>query len=328
MRTRREIESFAAAHGFRAEIVEKVARLVAILRRMSEQEALAGAWVLKGGTALNLFHLDLPRLSVDIDVNYIGHAGADAMRAARPSFERVLTGCCEREGCSVLREPHEHAGGKFRLRFPSAFTASSNLEVDVSYVARVPLLGVESRRLALPEVDEALAVPALTLHELAAGKFAALASRAAARDHYDAARLLEATPGLTRDPGFRLAFVCAAAGARKDYLRERHELPPLEPRDVEQRLLPLLRVRPGESPANASELALRLREQVGPAVREALAWTAGERRFLQGVLDDGALEPAHLTGDAALQQRVREQPMLRWKVQHVRRHRGLDATPN
>ncbi len=156
MRTRREIESFAATHGFRAEIVEKVARLVAILRRMSEQEALAGAWVLKGGTALNLFHLELPRLSVDIDVNYIGHAGADAMRAARPSFERVLTGCCEREGCSVLREPHEHAGGKFRLRFPSAFTASSNLEVDVSYVARVPLLGVESRRLALREVDEAL----------------------------------------------------------------------------------------------------------------------------------------------------------------------------
>ena len=28
--------------------------------------------VLKGGTALNLFFFDLPRLSVDIDLNYVG----------------------------------------------------------------------------------------------------------------------------------------------------------------------------------------------------------------------------------------------------------------
>ena len=27
----------------------------------------------KGGTAINLFYLDLVRLSVDIDLNYIGH---------------------------------------------------------------------------------------------------------------------------------------------------------------------------------------------------------------------------------------------------------------
>jgi len=31
--------------------------------------------LLKGGTALNLFLLDLPRLSVDIDLNYIGACG-------------------------------------------------------------------------------------------------------------------------------------------------------------------------------------------------------------------------------------------------------------
>jgi hypothetical protein len=28
--------------------------------------------VLKGGTAINLFYLDLARLSVDIDLNYVG----------------------------------------------------------------------------------------------------------------------------------------------------------------------------------------------------------------------------------------------------------------
>ncbi|MCG2795115.1 MAG: nucleotidyl transferase AbiEii/AbiGii toxin family protein [Actinomycetia bacterium] len=36
-----------------------------------------GKLVLKGGTALNLFYLDMPRLSVDIDLNYIGAAGRE-----------------------------------------------------------------------------------------------------------------------------------------------------------------------------------------------------------------------------------------------------------
>jgi hypothetical protein len=35
--------------------------------------------VLKGGTALNLFVLDVPRLSVDIDLNYIGAADRETM---------------------------------------------------------------------------------------------------------------------------------------------------------------------------------------------------------------------------------------------------------
>ena len=45
--------------------------------------------VLKGGTALNLFLFDLPRLSVDIDVNYIGSADRDVMLEERPTVDRA-----------------------------------------------------------------------------------------------------------------------------------------------------------------------------------------------------------------------------------------------
>ncbi len=66
--------------GFRAEILEKVIRLILekvirlidLLNSFSNDEYLASRIALKGGTALNLFHFDLPRLSVDIDSNYIG----------------------------------------------------------------------------------------------------------------------------------------------------------------------------------------------------------------------------------------------------------------
>ena len=69
------VRRVASATGFREEVVEKVLYLTAILARFRTHPALQHAWVLKGGTAINLFHLDVPRLSVDIDLNFIG--GAD-----------------------------------------------------------------------------------------------------------------------------------------------------------------------------------------------------------------------------------------------------------
>ena len=57
----------AEATGFRPEILEKVIYLIHLLNRFSEDPYLHNRLVLKGGTALNLFCFDYPRLSVDID---------------------------------------------------------------------------------------------------------------------------------------------------------------------------------------------------------------------------------------------------------------------
>ncbi len=66
------IRRVATATGFREEIVEKVLYLEAILDQLCRHPDLEGKWTLKGGTALNLFWMDVPRLSVDIDINYVG----------------------------------------------------------------------------------------------------------------------------------------------------------------------------------------------------------------------------------------------------------------
>jgi len=46
--------------------------------------------VLKGGTALNLFFFEVPRLSVDIDLNYVGKTERQEMLLERPEVERAL----------------------------------------------------------------------------------------------------------------------------------------------------------------------------------------------------------------------------------------------
>lgn len=72
--TRRELVKFAAETGFEAPSLEKVARLEEVLTAVAEHPRLASSLVLKGGTALNLFFGSPSRLSVDLDLNYVGRS--------------------------------------------------------------------------------------------------------------------------------------------------------------------------------------------------------------------------------------------------------------
>ena len=69
-----EIQQTAAALGFRPDSLEKVFRLLSLLEALRSNAFLRPRIALKGGTALNLFFFEVPRLSVDIDLNlnYIG----------------------------------------------------------------------------------------------------------------------------------------------------------------------------------------------------------------------------------------------------------------
>src|SRR3989338_10480223 len=83
--------------GFRTEILEKVIRLIDLLNALANDEFLCSRIALKGGTALNLFHFDLPRLSVDIDLNYIGSVDREGMEEERPKIEQAVQAVCSRE---------------------------------------------------------------------------------------------------------------------------------------------------------------------------------------------------------------------------------------
>ena len=324
MITSRDVNEAAGASGFRPDVVEKVLRLRGILERLDRHPITRGAWLLKGGTALNLLYLEVPRLSVDIDLNFVGAQDVDEMRKARPEFERALESVCEREGCTIKRAPTEHAGGKFRLRFASVVGGSQSLEVDVSYVARVPLLGTERRATLFPPGDS-IEVPTLPLLELAAGKFTALVQRTVARDAFDAANLLNLEPGLMESPGFRLAFVCSAAGGRFDPrdLRPTDRTPDLVA--VQQQLIPMLRQEADGSVPDPEELRTWIGRRLEGAVKRLLDWSISERRFLDRLHDEGVVDAEALHADPAMQERIRTQPMLLWKAQNVRNFRQGDA---
>jgi len=80
----------AEATGFRAEMLEKSVRMLALLDAIRDHPLLDGKLALKGGTALNLFVFNVPRLSVDIDLNYVGAASRDDMLEERPKIEAAI----------------------------------------------------------------------------------------------------------------------------------------------------------------------------------------------------------------------------------------------
>jgi len=89
--------------------------LLNALRSHHSEDGIA----LKGGTALNLFIFDVPRLR-SIDLNYIGTPDRETMLAERPKLEQALQAVCGREGLTVKSLPSDHAGGKWRLTYIAA----------------------------------------------------------------------------------------------------------------------------------------------------------------------------------------------------------------
>ncbi|MGI5923516.1 MAG: nucleotidyl transferase AbiEii/AbiGii toxin family protein [Lentisphaeria bacterium] len=316
--SRERLMAESEATGFRPEVLEKVIHLLNLLNVFQRHPALGGRLALKGGTALNLFCFDLPRLSVDIDLNYVGAAGREEMLADREKVERAVQVVCQREELSVTRVPSDHAGGKWRLRYGSALGGSGNLEVDLNFMFRVPLWPVASMDSVDVGTYSASGIPVLDLHELAAGKLAALFARQASRDLFDAHQLLTSAE-LDADR-LRLAFILYGAMNRRDWRTITLDDVGCDPRELENQLLPVLSntVRESLQAGWAEQMVATCRERLSGLVQ----LTHKEAEFLDRLLDHGDIVPSLLTEDAEMTSRMQEHPLLKWKALNVQRHRS------
>ena len=318
--TRQDVEREAAAAGFAAEAFEKATRLLSLLNALRSHPFLKRRIALKGGTALNLFVFDVPRLSVDIDLNYIGSADRDTMLAERPRLDEAIQAVCGRERLTVKRVPGEHAGGKWRLGFASALLPGGNLELDVNFLLRIPLWPVRllhSRRLGSFQAAE---VPVLDAHELAAGKLAALLARGASRDVFDTVEMLR------RDDldaaRLRLAFVVYGGANRTDWRRVSADHVHLEGHDLERELLPTLRIQAAGGRAGIAAWARKLVDECRERLAVVLPLADEEREFLTLLNDRGQIVPELLTRDETMKATIRKHPALLWKAQNVARRGG------
>jgi hypothetical protein len=76
--------------GFVRDTLEKVTRLADILEYLNTNPVLKDSLALKGGTAINLTIFNLPRLSVDIDMDYLITNSREEMLERREIINRTI----------------------------------------------------------------------------------------------------------------------------------------------------------------------------------------------------------------------------------------------
>jgi predicted nucleotidyltransferase component of viral defense system len=316
------LQRIAEETGHQTGTLEKVMRLLDLLQEIAHDSVLADRLVLKGGTALNVFHLGLDRLSVDIDLNYVGALDLAVMEAERPTVDAALNRLLVSQGYGIRRQPDEHAGGKWIGRYASALGGNGTLEVDVNYMARQPLFGA-ARMNSVPLGDmRATDVLVLDIHEIVAGKLVALIDRHAARDLFDARRILS-IDGLDWSR-IKAAILALGASGRRDWRTMSVDAIKGDPRELRQKLAICL---PRDRFAGKGDVDAWVDETVA-LCRERFAFlfalTANESEFLDGVLDRGEINADLLDVAPEVRARIGAMPMLAWKCQHIRKHRGLD----
>lgn len=204
----------------RERYVEQVQLLMRLLPAIAAEEVFA----LKGGSAINLFYRDMPRLSVDIDLTYVPiEDRAVSLQQIDATLDRIMDsfGRSNRD----VRLQRIAGGGNLETRIMASRGAAS-VKIETSPVMRGTVLSPVPMRVS-DAVEEAFGfaeMPVLAFEDLFAGKLHAALDRQHPRDLYDV-HLLYENEGLTDDL-FRvfLVYVCASG-------RPPHELlaPPAIP---------------------------------------------------------------------------------------------------
>lgn len=262
-------------------------------------------FALRGGTAINLFIRDLPRLSIDLDLVCLDHAlpherAFDHIaESLRRSEERL-----EAHGYRVRRIPVTNAA-ETRL-----LVRQGNLEIRVGVSAvmrgtvhpsRMLSIGARASTLLMCELQ----VPVVSLEDAYGGKLAVAMERQHPRDLFDILQLFQHEARAGIPAAVRRAFVVYLAC----YARPMHEVlfPPLKPLDQGfWRSFKGLTAKPVELSA-----LLVARERMMHELQNGL--DADERRFLLSLAinrpDCSALGIPHLE----------ELPGIRWKLRNLSR---------
>jgi hypothetical protein len=264
-------------------------------------------FALKGGTALNLFVMDMPRLSVDIDVVYTDHRPSreDAMNEISRTLKEIKN---RLDGIGISSEFLRTKSGEETKVLVQR--GNSQVKLEVNFVFRGTVLPTQERNLAdtaREQFTTNLSLPLLADSELYGSKLVAALDRQHPRDFFDVHGLFQST-GLT--PEIVECFVCYVSG----HNRPIHEV--LFSRDLDLRLAYESEFQ--GMTRNEVKLAdlLSTRERLRAELSRML--TESQKLFLIGLAtcepDWELMECTHL----------KEMPAIQWKQENLIRLKNLN----
>jgi len=266
-------------------------------------------FAMKGGTALNLFVQDMPRLSVDIDVVFTDHTMSreDALTAINADLKQIATVLTARGLSVVMPRKPDGEEAKLFIRDDSA-----EVKIEVNHVFRGTLLPIRTVALsptAQHMFTSDLSVPMLDTAELYGSKLVAAMDRQHPRDIFDVLKMYEKF-GL--DSAFVDCFVAYLAG----HNRPVHEV--LFSADAPFESIYETHFKGMTTNEISLEALLKTRAQLKADLPKAL--TQRHKDFLLSLVK---IEPAwDLLPFAAL----RDLPALKWKLINLEKLKASKAS--
>ena len=188
--------------------VDQVRLLLSVLPDIAGEDVFA----LKGGTAINLFYRDMPRLSVDVDLTYLPVRDRDAsLKDIDDTLDRIAMAITARNRALVTRRIRGGGAGDTRA---AVSDGRSEIKIETSPVTRGTVATPTAMTASESVIERFGFVEAnvVAFEDLYAGKLNAALSRQHPRDLFDIMLLYE-NEGIT-DELFRV-FLAYVASSRR-----------------------------------------------------------------------------------------------------------------
>ncbi len=198
---RTELGKQAKQYGFVRDTYEKVCRLSQVLTFIENDNFLSESLALKGGTAINLMFFSLPRLSVDIDLDFIHNLPKEEMIKSKELITEKFHTFMRNQGYTLEEKISKttHALNSSVFSYINAGGVKDRIKIEVNYMLREHILKPEIRSVNKIEGFSNSKILCINPIEIYGAKITALLSRAAARDLYDVNSMLKSEMFSTKD---------------------------------------------------------------------------------------------------------------------------------
>ena len=303
------INEIAQKSGFIANNTEKVIRLLDVLKFIDEKfNRISHQLILKGGTAINLIYTNLTRLSVDIDLDYVGSLEKEQTLKDRERILESLDNYMLKEGYSISSKSRGSAILASRTyAYINAYGNRDNIKVEINFIDRIHILPIVNRKINY--FDKEVIIKAPSEEELFAMKICALIDRSKPRDLYDTFRLKNDFLNLKKDKLRKLTvFYLSLDGIFELNENSFKGIETVSQDSIKKELLPVLK-------KNEKFNLEAIKQEVINFLQDLLVLTSDETKYLEE-FSKGTFNPS-LLFDVCSAERAAKHPMVKWRINNI-----------
>lgn len=297
---------------FNKDTLEKVYRLCDILDYINKEQLLSKHLVLKGGTAINLFITDMPRLSVDIDLDFNENCNKEEMLEQRNVITNLIK--LYMENNNYILEGNTKNVAALDSMVYSYVNDHGNkdvIKIEINYLMRNHILKTKRVNKHIDVLDRDISMTILDKVELYGAKIKALIERGVARDLFDIANMIKVN--LIDDKDISLLkkcfifYITVGNSKSKEYVKiDYDKINKLKFIDVKRKLLPVLNNGMFYDLENEKILVKEYLDKL-------LVLNKNEKEYIEE-FKKGKYKPELLFDDNEIIERIKNHPMALWKI--------------